>query len=30
MRGQDQRQDGMFSYISLEARVPLGHPLRRG
>ncbi len=28
MRGQDQRQDGMFSYISLEARVPPSHPLR--
>jgi len=28
MRGNDQRQDGMFSYISLEARVPSNHPLR--
>jgi hypothetical protein len=28
MRGSDDRQDGMFSYISLEARVPTNHPLR--
>lgn len=28
MRGIDERQDGMFSYISLDARVPTQHPLR--
>jgi len=28
MRGLDDRQDGMFSYISLEARIPENHPLR--
>lgn len=28
MRGTDDRQDGMFSYVSLEARVPQDHPLR--
>jgi transposase len=28
MRGVDGRQDGMFSYVSLEARVPKKHPLR--
>jgi transposase len=28
MRGDDQRQSGMFSYISPEKRVPKGHPLR--
>ena len=29
MRGDDQRQSGMFSYVSLEERVPQDHPLRR-
>jgi len=29
MRGHDQEQESMFSYISLEKRVPLDHPLRR-
>lgn len=29
MRGDDQQQDGVFSYVSLEQRVPSGHPLRR-
>lgn len=29
MRGDDQRQSGMFSYVSLEERVPPDHPLRR-
>jgi transposase len=29
MRGHDDPQDGMFSYISLEQRVPEEHPLRR-
>jgi transposase len=28
MRGDDQRQDGMFSYLSPEQRVPADHPLR--
>jgi transposase len=28
MRGSDEHQDGLFSYISLEARVPKLHPLR--
>jgi len=29
MRGDDQQQSGMFSYLSLEDRVPQDHPLRR-
>ena len=29
MRGQDEQQEGMFSYISPEQRVPRDHPLRR-
>jgi transposase len=29
MRGDDQQQSGMFSYGSLEERVPQDHPLRR-
>ena len=28
MRGEDQGQQGIFSYISLEQRVPAEHPLR--
>lgn len=28
MRGSDVQQGGMFSYVSLESRVPPGHPLR--
>ena len=28
MRGSDSRQEGLFSYVSCEARVPLDHPLR--
>jgi len=28
MRGRDQQQSGMFSYISAEKRVPEDHPLR--
>src|ERR1700689_1077876 len=28
MRGDDNQQEGMFSYISPEKRVPLDHPLR--
>jgi len=29
MRGDDLRDDGLFSYISLEQRIPPEHPLRR-
>jgi transposase len=29
MRGGDEKQGGVFSYISPEARVPQDHPLRR-
>jgi transposase len=29
MRGTDQRSGSLFSYIDLEARVPMKHPLRR-
>lgn len=29
MRGEDQRQSAMFSYVSLEQRVPANHPLRQ-
>ena len=29
MRGHDEHQEGMFSYISPDKRVPEGHPLRR-
>src|ERR1700751_4175995 len=28
MRGDERAQDGMFSYVSLEQRVPSDHPLR--
>jgi len=28
MRGSDVRNDSLFSYVSCEARVPAGHPLR--
>lgn len=28
MRGDERAQDGMFSYVSLEQRVPSEHPLR--
>jgi len=28
MRGDERIQDGMFSYVSLEQRVPVDHPLR--
>ena len=28
MRGEDRRDDHLFSYISLEHRVPPDHPLR--
>jgi hypothetical protein len=29
MRGGDLRSDGLFSYVSCEARVARDHPLRR-
>jgi transposase len=29
MRGEDQRQVSVFTYVSLEERVPKDHPLRR-
>ena len=29
MRGDERFQDGIFSYVSLEQRVPADHPLRR-
>ena len=29
MRGEDQRSEGIFSYVRLEQRVPADHPLRR-
>jgi transposase len=28
MRGSDTRQEGLFSYVSTESRVPKNHPLR--
>ena len=28
MRGADQKQEAMFSYLSPAKRVPLDHPLR--
>lgn len=28
MRGVDERSEGLFSYVSCEARVPADHPLR--
>jgi hypothetical protein len=28
MRGDERVQDGMFSYVSLEQRIPKEHPLR--
>ena len=27
-RGRDERGEGLFSYVDLEARVPADHPLR--
>ena len=29
MRGQDERQGVVFSYVPLEDRIPRDHPLRR-
>src|SRR6266702_1320553 len=28
MRGNDEQQNGVFSYVSLEQRAPASHPLR--
>jgi transposase len=28
MRGEDEKQSAMFSYVSLERRIPADHPLR--
>ena len=28
MRGEDNKQEGMFSYVSPEKRVPADHPQR--
>jgi transposase len=28
MRGEDQRSEGFFSYVRLETRIPVDHPLR--
>ncbi|PKQ08820.1 MAG: IS5/IS1182 family transposase, partial [Alphaproteobacteria bacterium HGW-Alphaproteobacteria-10] len=28
MRGRDERDEGLFSYVRLEERVPSDHPLR--
>jgi transposase len=28
MRGEDEKQSAMFSYVTLERRIPLDHPLR--
>ena len=28
MRGEDQRSEGFFSYVRLESRIPVDHPLR--
>jgi hypothetical protein len=29
MRGQREHSDSLFSYISVEERIPASHPLRR-
>lgn len=29
MRGADVQQTGMFSYVSVEDRVPQDHPIRK-
>ena len=29
MRGEDIRQDQLFSYVSTDARIPANHPLRK-
>ncbi|MDM7937166.1 MAG: IS5/IS1182 family transposase, partial [Cyanobium sp. CZS 48M] len=29
MRGQQERSGSLFSYVSIEERIPSSHPLRR-
>ena len=29
MRGDDEKQGGLYSYVTLEQRVPAEHPLRQ-
>ena len=29
MRGEDEKQRGLYSYVTLEQRVPAEHPLRK-
>jgi len=29
MRGQQERSGSLFSYVSIEERIPTSHPLRR-
>jgi len=29
MRGQQERSGALFSYVSIEERIPASHPLRR-
>ena len=29
MRGQQERSGSLFSYVSIEERIPASHPLRR-
>jgi hypothetical protein len=29
MRGQQERTGSLFSYVSIEERIPASHPLRR-
>lgn len=29
MRGESSKQDELFSYVSLESRIPSGHPIRK-
>ena len=28
MRGEDERSEGLFSYVRLDTRIPADHPLR--
>jgi hypothetical protein len=28
MRGEDERSEGLFRYVCLDARIPADHPLR--
>ena len=29
MRGGQEKQSGMFSYVDVESRIPAGHPIRK-